>query len=355
MSGSLEKLERALNRIGQDAETREALTRLLLDFEARANYSGGSVRDDVTGPVFDALYHDAGLVRKTLQSGLVFEFPHTSKITRDFIMSKPEVPDHVWEPQTTRLLLYLSRDTRHVVIGGAYFGDQALLVAQQLAARQGVVHAFEPHEGNLNTLRHNVQLNGLTDNVKSSALGLWDEDTKLTLVGYDAYAFSAPAADADNGFATTTIDTYAEQEGITGQIGVIMIDTEGGELKGFQGAEYHLRLPAPQAPHLIFEIHRHYVDWSDGLHNTDIVKYLHSLGYVIYSVRDFHSNYAMSHLPIELVPLEETYLEGPPHGLNMVAVKDPTILQNDLFKLTHHVSPKLLWHKDPTLHHPTTS
>ena len=55
---------------------------------------------------------------------------------------------------------------------------------------------------------------------------------------------------------------------------------------------------------------------------------------------------------IELIAPEHTYLDGPPHGFNMLAVKDRALLENDLFVFRHHVSPKLLMHKDPALHHP---
>ncbi|WP_208403338.1 hypothetical protein [Paenibacillus sp. BK720] len=39
------------------------------------------------------------------------------------------------------------------------------------------------------------------------------------------------------------------------------------------------------------------------------------------------------------------YLEGPPHGLNMIAVKHLSILDDPRIKLCHDVSPKPLTHK----------
>jgi len=58
-------------------------------------------------------------------------------------------------------------------------------------------------------------------------------------------------------------------------------------------------------------------------------------------------------LKLELIRPEDTVLDGPPHGFNMVAVKDTTILENDLFKMVKNVSPKYILHKDPSLHHHT--
>jgi hypothetical protein len=36
----------------------------------------------------------------------------------------------------------------------------------------------------------------------------------------------------------------------------------------------------------------------------------------------------------------------------MVAVKDPAVFQTDAYSIVRDVSPKLLRHKDPKLHHP---
>ena len=70
-------------------------------------------------------------------------------------------------------------------------------------------------------------------------------------------------------------------------------------------------------------------------------------------MRDFNSNVDMRGKPVELIPAAEVYLEGPPHGFNMVAVKDPSRFDGAGYKIVRQVSPKLLRHKDPALHHPT--
>jgi hypothetical protein len=36
----------------------------------------------------------------------------------------------------------------------------------------------------------------------------------------------------------------------------------------------------------------------------------------------------------------------------MVAVKDPSVFKTDAYRIVRDVSPKLLRHKDPKLHHP---
>jgi hypothetical protein len=72
----------------------------------------------------------------------------------------------------------------------------------------------------------------------------------------------------------------------------------------------------------------------------------------VLAVRDFQSNRDLRGTPIELVPLESAHLDGPPHGFNLVAVKDPRALEGELFDVVPGVSPKLLLHREPALHHP---
>jgi FkbM family methyltransferase len=338
----------ALRAIGRN----EKLKRNFLDLCRQAEVElPGDSRHAVTGPLVDALHEDGVVYRRRLRSGAEFEFLYSSRIAREFVMAQGE-PDHVWEPQTTKLLLHLARGAGNVVVGGAYFGDHAVLIARRLQAEGGFCHAFEPNPESARMLSRNGELNRLT-NLKVHRLGLWDEDdARLTLVGDDALASSAPAAAEDpSAFPTTTVDAYLDRAGVD-RVGLLMIDVEGAELRVLRGARRRLALPPGQAPHLVFEVHRHYTDWSDGLHNTDVVRMLTAAGYHVFAVRDFHANYDMADRPIELIRPETTYLEGPPHGFNMVAVKDLDALRGDGFLVLDGVSPKLLVHKDPALHHP---
>jgi FkbM family methyltransferase len=345
-------LHRALSRVGRDAPLRAQLIALCQQFERLPDQRFTTVRDDVTGPIVDALHADLGILRKELSNGLLFDFHYRSKIARDFVLSIPEQPDHVWEPQTTRLLLYLAGNAAHVLVGGAYFGDQAILIAHQMRG-QGVVHAFEPNEEQAAMLAHNRDLNGL-DNVRVQQIGLWSDDvSRLRLVGPDALASSVAASAEDSGptFATTTIDSYLQQHQVD-RLDLIMLDLEGAELAALEGARNQLSRPAGLAPNIVFEVHRSYVDWSAGLHETDILSFLASHDYTMFAVRDFQSNFDLRGRPIELVPAATAYLEGPPHGFNVLAVKDVTIVENERFVMRPGVSPKLLLHRDPALHHP---
>jgi len=347
-----DRIRQALRLIGSSEKYRNAFIDLCQRMESNLDYHSGSIRDDITGPLIDGIHVGGSVLRKRLASGLVFEFAYSSKIAREFVMSADPEPDHVWEPQTTKLLLHLSKQAQHVLVGGAYFGDQAILIAHALRSCGGVCHAFEPNAENCKMLVRNAAINQLS-NMRLHNIGLWDDDkSRLHLVGEDALAFTEVATEpASDTLPTITIDTYVEREGLS-RIDLIMVDVEGAEQRVFSGAAKQLSKPTGTAPHLVFEVHRHYVDWSKGLHNTKIIQFLRELGYTIFAVRDFQAHRSMPQQPIELIAPEDTYLEGPPHGFNMVAVKDRQVLQGSQFRMCKGVSPKLLVHKNPKLHHP---
>lgn len=343
------KLARALQLLGANRPLRDELMQWLKQAERRLDYTGAT-RDDITGPIIDALHTDDDRYVKTLADGTRFEFLYRTKIARDFILSEEEHPTHVWEPQTTRLLQYLAGAmTGDVLIGGAYFGDHAILLARQLAATSRLVHCFEPNPAQAGMLEHNAQLNALR-NIRLERAGLWHEAGQtLRLDGFDSFANAVPTEGTDEGegFHTVTIDQYCQDHHC--HLGVVMLDIEGAELHALQGAMHVLR---EDQPAVVFEVHRDYVDWSGGLARTPICSLLAGAGYRLFAVRDFNSHQEMGARRIELIPVDSVYLEGPPHGFNMLAAPPGTLLEDPLFRIVENVSPKLLRHKAPALHHP---
>lgn len=301
----------------------------------------------MTGPILDAAVGQGRRLVKRLESGLSLVFHYRSKIARDFLLSDEAVPDHAWEPQTTRTLLELGRDAREVVIGGAYFGDQAVPLAALLRGR-GSVHCFELSAENADLLTRNARRAGL-DNLIVNRLGLWsDARARLALEGEDAHA--APR-EAPEGFAATSLEAYAGAAGLNG-IDLVMLDIEGGELHALQGGRRFLEQSPDQAPQLVFEIHGAYTDWSDGIAGTEVARFLLACGYTLFAIRDYQSNVAMRGRPVELVELDSIVTEGPTHGFNMLATKRPEALDPAVFRRVRGVSPKLLFHRDPALHAP---
>jgi hypothetical protein len=198
-------------------------------------------------------------------------------------------------------------------------------------------------------LKGNFEINSLS-NFRIHTLGLWSESNiRLRLDGFDSFANAVTAEAEEDGFETVSIDDYQEQQKV--EVGLIQLDIEGAELRTLQGASKTI---SRFRPHIVFEVHRDYVDWSSaGLENTPICRLLLDAGYKVFAVRDFNTHFEMPDKPVELIPVDKVYLEGPPHGFNMVAVQDRTIFSSSKFRIVENVSPKLLLHKDPALHHPT--
>jgi len=194
------------------------------------------------------------------------------------------------------------------------------------------------------------------DNVVAQPLGLWDRgDVKLRLDGYLALASSIAIADdeAINGeiVESTSIDDYVRSRELS-SVELIMLDTEGGEEHALSGAR---RTITRDEPNIVFEVHRNFVDWTDGLEKTSIVRSLTSQGYEVFAIRDFHNNYPMADFPVEIIPVAQVYLDGPPHGFNLLATKDANLVARLGLSIVTNVSPKLLLEKDPALHFPLSS
>lgn len=342
------ELRDACAAIGRDEEARTKIVRACVEAEKRLAKLDFNVREEVTGPIVDALYAGVDSIEVELADGTVVEVKYRSKIARDIVMRDVVRPDHVFEPQTTKLLLHLSKGARNVLIGGAYAGDHAVLAAKAVAPSSGTVHAFEPNGEQMEMLQKNVARNALK-NVSFQPDALWDESgVRLGLVGSDAFASVAPVE--TGGIMTTTIDAYGSRAKLE-TLDVIMLDIEGSELRALRGAGRFLSQQADIAPAIIYEINRGYVDWSNGLERTEIVSFLAGHGYTSFCVRDYQTNIKVDG-PVELVPVDDVYLEGPPHGFNMLAIKDRSIVEAPFFRITPGLSPKLLSHRDPRLHAP---
>ena len=128
-----------------------------------------------------------------------------------------------------------------------------------------------------------------------------------------------------------------------------MIDVEGNELNVLLGAQNLIK--NGNLNNIIFEIHSKYVNWRKGLKNTPIIKLLLKYGFNIYSVRDYHSNIKLRN-KVELLGLNNTCLDGPSHGFNLIATKDKKTLSNkNIFITNRNYSPKYLFHKTSNKYH----
>lgn len=346
----------ALTAIGKNENTRGKLTELLIEIEKTIKSEDKNARETVIGPIMDAMYRNSTGLRKEIEGGLVFNFFYNSKIAREFLLSDVAVPDHVWEPQTTRILQYFSKGKKNVIVGGAFFGDQAVIIANELSKSGGVCHAFEPNSNQCSMLRKNAEDNKLK-NLLINQVALWDKSgEKLVFDANSEDEGNWGATDvtanenAKGSVDTVAIDDYCKQHNVA-SVDLIMLDLEGGEISAIQGAEELLKQDAATAPVIVFEVHSKYTDWKNGFENINIIQLLHKHGYKIFAIRDYHSNRSMKDTKIELIPTDAIYLEGPHHGFNVIAVKDMNTL-DATFSFVKNVSPKYLDHRDPAIHQP---
>jgi len=347
-------MKKFLQDIKTDNELKRDFIKLLVRYEKKYQLDNGySIREEITGPMVDELYLGSPeIFISELQEEIKFKYRYKSKIMRDFFLRHEELPDHFWEPQTTKLLRILSRNSKTVFVGGAYIGDQVVYIAKELTRNPDAkCYAFEPNLDSFCLLKDNCKLNNF-NNIIINNKGLWYDNKKLAFVGNDSHAFSKEVDYLeDEGFDAVSINNYCLENNIF-EIDLIMLDLEGGELNVLKGADNFLEMSSKKAPTIIFEIHSSYVNWKNGLQKTNIGEYLTEKGYFLYSIRDFQSNYPMQGCKIELIPAETTILDGPKHGFNMIAVKDESLLEHKHIVFCDNLSPKLLLHRDKKIHFP---
>ncbi len=336
----MSKMEIIRRSLEESSELTDKFILSIINLEIQMGYPYKNIRDAFSGLLCDELF-SGNMFIKQLKNGLKIKFIYNSKIAREFLLSNPNIPNHVWEPQTTKALKHFSSGAKNVIIGGAYFGDHALIIAD-LIKDYGICHTFEPNELNSSLIEENAKLNKLK-NFQINRKALWSKSgEKLCFEGEDALASTVQApTNAINYIETISIDDYMAENNIN-KIDLLMIDVEGAEMNVLKGAEKMLE---DSSPVVIFENHSLHNDWSNGLENSDSVKYMIDRGYSVFSIRDFHNNMDTEGMKIELIPVERTYIEGPAHGFNLLAIKNQNIIDNELFRIVHDYSPKLLLHK----------
>lgn len=239
-----------------------------------------------------------------------------------------------------------------VLIGGAYFGDHALVAAHEIltAKVNGVVICVEPNQEQRKILENNAAINNLSSAISLLDSVLWSSSgLKFDLLDTDSHA--SVVASETSEYSSKTIDDILVDHDL-GEISLMLLDIEGSEERALQGATSALSVRSGQAPVVITEIHGKYVDWSNGLEKTPIVSCLRDHGYHVFALRDCQSNWSLGLDAPEIIPLDRVYLEGPPHGFNLIAAKDAGFFGEQRFRIVHDVSPKYLRHRDPAMHFP---
>lgn len=306
-------------------------------------------RESLTGKIFNLVIKKGAVFKKSLNKLSIY-FPHTSKISRDFLLSGRKVNDHIWEPQTHKLLKIICKNKKTFFFVGAFFGDHACLIAKKF--KKSVSYCFEPFPTSRKFLKKNKILNNLKNIFISKKALYKKKQQKLYIKNFEHddgnISLSAKIKNNKKYFLTDTLDDFTKKRKIK-DIDLLMIDVEGNELNIFLGATNLLK--NENIHNIIFEIHSKYVNWKKGLKNTSIIKILLSNNYSVFAIRDCHSNKNLRN-KIELLDIDNLYLEGPHHGFNLIATKNKSLLKNkNIFFSKKNFSPKYLFHKSSKKFH----
>lgn len=308
--------------------------------------SGYDFRELLVAKILNDYFKNKKMLKKKIENNINFNFFYNSKISRDFLLNPSNNIKYIWEPQTTKLLLNISKNKKNVFFGGAFFGDQAVLCAK--LNPKTTFHAFEPSSNQLKCLQLNKKINNV-NNLKIINKVLYSKSN----LKFNLESSNLPGKKSDEGEIkiildklknnnskkSISIDDYCKINKIN-FIDLIHIDVEGSENEIIKGSLKMLK--ANKIENIIFEMNSNYVSWKKGLQGTKIVKLLKKYKFKIYAIRDLHSSFNIKDVKIELLPMKNVFLKGPKHGFNMIATKNKT-LERYIIKET--CSPKYLFYK----------
>lgn len=146
-----------------------------------------------------------------------------------------------------------------IIDAGAFVGDTALLF-HQVAEGDCHIHAFEVLEENLKLLRHNLDANGIAEDVRVCSLALSDQSGDSVHIKAPAVQGATSIFGNSDGIQveTITIDDYVKKTGIE-RVDLIKMDIEGAERLALAGALDTVRHHHPRLALCIYHL------WDDAL------------------------------------------------------------------------------------------
>ena len=128
---------------------------------------------------------------------------------------------------------------KYILDGGANVGFASVFFANRFPNSK--ILAVEPEAGNYKLLTRNLEINGLSERVKSIHGGLWSESRKLTIRNdfrsgtSDSFYLSESGKEEDR-IQTYTIPELMNAHGFK-TIDILKLDIEGAELRLFTGKD----------------------------------------------------------------------------------------------------------------------
>jgi len=157
---------------------------------------------------------------------------------------------------------------------GVDAGITTVVIAKKVGGR-GKAYTFDPVPGHTDTLRKNLDANGL-ENVSIFQMAVSDEVGTVDFYGGSII----PEENVEKySVKATNLDTFLAEEKVE-KIDLINMDCEGSELLVLKGAEKTLK---ENKVKIFCEIHHGFLEQL-GQSVQDIVKYLQDLDFQVYSV-----------------------------------------------------------------------
>lgn len=132
-----------------------------------------------------------------------------------------------------------------ILDAGANRGYVSLFFA--MMAGDGAVYAFEPDSKNLELIQKNLELNPSVQNVVTSDLLLWNEDTEIDFCECGSVGSSAhwlPEPDKVVRKKAVSIDSWVRENSIS-KIDFIKMDIEGAEIEAIDGCRETIKRFSP--------------------------------------------------------------------------------------------------------------
>jgi len=336
---------------------------MICQYEKDFYESGINIRELVTGPLVDRIYeseiNSKKVIEKKIDKGSIIAFKYTSRIARDFLMSPTEIPDHVNEPQTTKLIsrIIKKKIPKNIILGGAYFGDMAIPIEREIKNNKisTKIHCFEANDEQRKLLKRNI-LKNKCRNIYVYGNPLYNRNN--IVLSLESRSDSHGRIGQKNRFETKirnksiTIDKFQKNKINGSNIGLIHLDIEGSELKAFIGAEKLLSLDENTAPDLIFEYCTYFNKEKNRVNKAEIVSFLERLDYKLFAIRDYSSNIGVAMKTIEIIPIRKIFQKDVPHCFNILGTKKLDNINKYKLKIVENVHPKLLYHEEADIHSP---
>ena len=350
-------------KIEQKVKKYSEIINVLNKMESYFNESGINYRKNFMLPTIDSLFKkeikNNSIFMKKIENNLKIYFTLTSRITKDFLLSKNPIPDHINEPQTTELINRISKKNKNknLIFGGTFIGDMAIPISKNYKNNKlnNKIHCFEIDTSPLKLLRMNISKNKIK-NINVINLALYKKDNSYLNFEIKSDSLTKLISKKKNtsktGIKTITLDTYCKSKKID-KISLIHLDIEGAELDALKGADRLLSKSKLESPDIVFEYCTYYVS-KKYIHpkKSEICNLLKKYGYKIYAIRDFSSNIGKKLKNVEIIDIKDIHLKNVPHCYNVYATKNIENIKKYNLILLKNLHPKLMWHESKKLFWP---